>query len=118
MKLHNNMSYKVITFGNLAVILGYICYVISIKDQVNSLNQLPEIFINDEIFKIICLGSIGLIGLYFLLNLLYCLIDHNKYYAQRISIREYEIQKQTYTQLKIYELIKSKEYQDYIRNKK
>jgi hypothetical protein len=42
---------------------------------------------------------------------------NHKYYCRRISLQEYEYQKQTLTQIVVNELVNTKEYKEYLRKK-
>jgi hypothetical protein len=73
-----------------------------------------ELFKNSYISKT-ALGSVlGFIGVYFSLSFLNKANDRAnlKFYAERISTQEFEKQKRYFTQLKLSELYRSKEYQE------
>ena len=70
-------------------------------------------------FKILISIIIIVFGLYFFLGYLNDKPEavKPKYYAKKISLKEYEIQKRSYTQMKLSELYDSSEYQEHVRRK-
>ena len=68
-------------------------------------------------FKISISVVIAALGIYFAIDYLNSKprTDAKKYYAKKISLEEYEIQKRSYTQMKLAELYNSREYQEHAR---
>lgn len=79
--------------------------------QLQKIKALPQFKIS-----LVCL-LIGL-GVYFALDYLNLKSEPvQKYYTKKISLDEYEIQKRSFTQMKLAELYNSKEYQEHAKRK-
>ena len=111
------MSQRLLIFSSLSILLFYISYSLSINTQANHLSEILNHLKIDNTFITLIYFCFGMIMIYFIWKLGNYMFARNKYYAQRISINEYEMQKQTYTQVKLNELTNSKEYKEYMNSR-
>lgn len=109
------MSERLILLTSFSVILLYISYEFSMNSHANTVVEVVDVLLADWNFKGIVLGSVGIFLGYCLWIIVKYLFSYRRYYAQRISVKEYETQKQTYTQVKVNELLNSPAYQEYIQ---
>lgn len=102
----------------LATVLFYLCFNFSIIEDAKDFREIFEQFRKETNYQYVSWGSLVFLLLHFCWNSIVNIGKSQKCYSQRISLQEYESQKQTYTQLKLNELINSKPYQVYLKNKR
>lgn len=107
---------KIFLLSSVAV-LSYLCYAFLICSPAKSLEEIVENLITDSALITIFTVSGGFVYTIMLWRALSNWFSQNRYYAQRISLDEYNKQKEFYTQSKIYELKNTQEYREYIKNR-
>ena len=109
------MNLRLMIMTSLAIILFIFCYRFEEhKNQESLLLVLKSIYASDSIISFVGISCISIVVFDYLKQELDEFCIRKKYFAQRISVQEYESQKETYTKLKLNELMGSQAYQDYI----
>ena len=104
--------------SSLATVLFYLCFNFSVIEHSQDFSTAFDKFRKETNYLYVSWGSLTFLFLHLCWNALTSIGKSAKCYNQRISIEEYEYQKNTYTQLKVNELTNSKLYQQYLKNKK
>ena len=102
---------------SVVAVFSYICFAFLCSSPTKTLGEIFEDLVTDSTLVIIIIASSGVVFISLLWRAAANWITENRYYAERISLEEYDKQKEFYTQSKIYELKNTKEYKDYIENR-
>ena len=90
-----NMSQRLLILST-ACALFYICITFHLNTQAKSLADLFHSLLRDSFIQAISLSCILLLSIRYIWSVSIYFWSNNKFYAHRISIEEYEKQKQTY----------------------
>ena len=112
------MGYCTLILSSIATVLLYMCFNFSVIEDSQDFSVTFERFRKETNYQYVSWGSLLFLLLHFSWNYLTDIGKSRRCYSQRISAEEYERQKQTYTQIKINELINSRSYQKYLKSKR
>lgn len=104
---------RTLILSYLSLTLVYITYTVSQNPNTKSINCLLSILYEDKSLVYSLLWFLFLYLVWISFKVISSLLTSKPYYAQKISLKEYEIQRQTYTQLKLNELQKSSVFKEF-----
>lgn len=107
------MAIRALGLAAVATVLFYIAFQFSIHSQAKSIEEVLRILKSDQNFRSLLVICTSAALPYLIWQSLNRFVESRKTFAQRISLHEYEMQKNTYTQVKVNELINSEAYQEF-----
>ncbi|OMJ88445.1 hypothetical protein SteCoe_9671 [Stentor coeruleus] len=104
------MSEVFVVLCSITLILGYTCLNFHVYRKTKGLKEILDLLVRDRFVVTVCICCIGIL----VIKLLW-FSKKDRYYVHRISMEDYKVQANEYTQKKVNELVNSKEYREYIR---